>query len=230
MYLYIMSRPHSGSTILDILLGNTGAVASVGQLVSDMDLQANPCACGRTIGSCPFWSAVRARFEAEGGSWSGAAARSAGQANIKSQLKTRLAADDDAAMRELAATTAAVERAILAESGRTVLCDSTKEPTRALFLMRYCPDVRFVHLVRDPRAAVASHYWRLKDKGFYHFLRRDWRQPRLAPLFLALAALSWTVGNLLFLGVAREAKGQRDGVERRRLDFRRGVRRRTTGA
>ena len=203
MYLYIMSRPHSGSTILDILLGNSGVVSSVGQLVSDMGEAGNPCACGALIGACPFWAAVRARFEEGGRSWQEAAALSARQANIKSQLRTRLAADDDPAMRELAAATRAIEDAILAESGRAVLCDSTKEPTRALFLMRYRPDVRFVHLVRDPRAAVASHYWRLKDKGFYHFLRRDWRQPRLAPFFLALAALSWTVGNLLFLEVAR---------------------------
>ena len=61
------------------------------------------------------------------------------------------------------------------------------------------------HLVRDPRSAVASHYWRLKEKGFYHFLRHTWRAPRLAPLFLTLAASSWTVGNLLAELVARRA-------------------------
>jgi hypothetical protein len=51
--------------------------------------------------------------------------------------------------------------------------------------------------VRDPRSAVASHYWRLKEWHYFHFLRRDWHYPRLAPFFLVLAAASWTVGNLL---------------------------------
>lgn len=203
MYLYIMSRPHSGSTILDILLGNSGMVESVGQLVSDMGEPGNPCACGASIGACPFWASVRARVEAAGISWGEAVAASTGQGHLRSQLRTRTAAADDPAMLRLAVITAAIEAAILAESGKPVLCDSTKEPTRALFLMRYRPETRFVHLVRDPRSAVASHYWRLKERGFYHFLRRDWRAPQLAPLFLALAALGWTVGNLLFLALSR---------------------------
>ena len=63
MFLYVMSRPHSGSTILDILLGNTASVESVGQLVSDMGKLDNPCACGATIRTCPFWSEVRERVE-----------------------------------------------------------------------------------------------------------------------------------------------------------------------
>jgi hypothetical protein len=48
----------------------------------------------------------------------------------------------------------------------------------------------------------------LKDKGFYHFLRRDWRVPGMGPVFLALAAASWTVGNLLGELVARQAGGR----------------------
>ena len=60
MLLYIMSRPHSGSTILDILIGNSASVQGVGQLVSDMGKLDNPCACGASIRDCPFWQAVRA--------------------------------------------------------------------------------------------------------------------------------------------------------------------------
>ena len=69
MFLYIMSRPHSGSTILDILMGNSASVESVGQLVSDMGKLDNPCACGATIRDCPFWQEVRAEVEAGGISW-----------------------------------------------------------------------------------------------------------------------------------------------------------------
>ena len=65
-----------------------------------------------------------------------------------------------------------------------------------------------MHLVRDPRSAVASHYWRLKQKGYFHFLRKNRRHPRLAPFFLALAAASWTVGNLLSEVALRRARAR----------------------
>ena len=71
--------------------------------------------------------------------------------------------------------------AIAKVAGKPHVLDSTKEPTRGLFLAKFVPDAQLIRLVRDPRSAVASHYWRLKEKGFYHFLRRDWHAPRLAP-------------------------------------------------
>jgi hypothetical protein len=208
MYLYVMSRPHSGSTILDILLGNTEAVESVGQLVSDMGKLDNPCACGATIRACPFWREVRARVEAAGVRWNEAVEASVGQAHVTRFWRTLRAGRDDPAMARLASTTAVVARAIAEVAGKPVVLDSSKEPTRALFLARFYPDARLIRLVRDPRSAVASHYWRLKDMGYFHFLRRDYRLPWLSPLFLALAAASWTVGNLLHEIAASRAPGR----------------------
>ena len=82
MLLYIMSRPHSGSTILDILMGNSPAVEGVGQLVSDMGELDNPCACGASIGDCTFWQAVRAEVEAGGIGWDEAVRASVEQAHV----------------------------------------------------------------------------------------------------------------------------------------------------
>jgi hypothetical protein len=208
MFLYVMSRPHSGSTILDILLGNTEAVESVGQLVSDMGKLDNPCACGATIRACPFWTAVRARVEAAGVGWDEAVGASVGPAHVGRFWRTLRARGDDPAMLRLAEITAVVARAIAETAGKPVVLDSTKEPTRGLFLARFYPEARLIRLVRDPRGAVASHYWRLKDKGYFHFLRRDYRLPWLSPLFLALAALSWTVGNALHEVAASRAPGR----------------------
>ena len=58
--------------------------------------------------------------------------------------------------------------AIARTAGKPHVLDSTKEPTRALFLSSTTRR-RVIRLVRDPRSAVASHYWRLKEKGYYHF-------------------------------------------------------------
>src|SRR5829696_7823027 len=125
MFLYVMSRPHSGSTILDILLGNTEAVESVGQLVSDMGKLGNPCACGATIGGCPFWGAVRGRVEAAGVRWDEAVRASVGQAHVGRFWPTLRARPDDPEMLRLAEITAVVARAIADTAGKRVVLDST---------------------------------------------------------------------------------------------------------
>lgn len=197
MHLYIMSRPHSGSTILDVLLGNTRDVESVGQLISDMGKRGNLCSCGATIEDCPFWSKARDRLAAAGIDWDEAATALVEQAHVRRFLATWWAAPNDAHLRHLAMLTEKLIAAILGDSGKTVLLDSSKEPTHGLFLLKYVSSTRVIRLVRNPLSAVASHQWRLEKQGRFHFLRREYRRPELAPLFLVLAAGSWMVGNLL---------------------------------
>src|SRR3954451_17988517 len=120
MYLYVMSRPHSGSTILDILLGNTAAVESVGQLVSDMGKLDNPCACGATIRVCPFWREVRSTVEAAGVGWGEAMRASVGQAHVGRLWDAFPARDGDPSMGRLAEITAIVVRAIAETAGKPV--------------------------------------------------------------------------------------------------------------
>ncbi len=207
MLVYIMGRPHSGSTILDILLGNGREVSGVGQLVSDINLPLNPCGCGARICDCPFWRQVRTRVEALGCDWEKDGQALVDQAHIRRFWSTWRAADDDPAQRRLAEISHIIARAVTEVSGKRLMLDSSKEPTRGLLLMRYLPEARFIRLVRDPRSAVASHYWRLQ-KGFFHFLRRTYPARPGGPLFLALAAASWTVGNLLHEFVARRDPGR----------------------
>ena len=208
MYLYVMSRPHSGSTILDILLGNTASVESVGQLVSDMGKLDNPCACGATIRDCPFWREVRARVEGAGVNWDEAVAASVGQAHVGRFWATWRARADDPAMARLARITAVIAEAIAAAAGKAIVLDFDQGADARPVPCPLLPGRPAIRLVRDPRGAVASHYWRLKDKGYFHFLRRDYRVPGLSPLFLALAAASWTVGNLLHELAASRAPGR----------------------
>jgi hypothetical protein len=66
-YVYICSAGHSGSTLLDLLIGSHSRVASLGeidQLSKNLALDTQ-CACGVSVRSCPLWSEVITRVGAE---------------------------------------------------------------------------------------------------------------------------------------------------------------------
>jgi hypothetical protein len=194
-----MGRGHSGSTILDILLGGGAAIESVGEVVSGLEYYHRRvrCACGPLMRECPYWAEVRRRFEAEGFDWFALARLSKRQTDVRRWLPTWLARRDDRDLGRLAAMTRALARAIAGASGKPHVLDSNKEVARGLFLLKYLPEARVIHLVRDPRGIQRSHYWRLRDGRPFTFMRREFDGGWMAPLFLLLAAVSWSAGNVL---------------------------------
>ncbi len=205
MLIYVMGRPHSGSTILDIALGNSASIESVGELVSGLRFAArgHRCACGETMLDCKYWMAIRAAFDEAGGSsdnspsWDVFATESFEQAHIKSFMSTLLAPSGSPRLRRLGAANARAAEVIAAATGKAHVLDSSKEPTRALMLLRFCPSARVIHLIRDPRRSLASHYWRFrKQGGYFHFLRRSYRAPSMLVPFMLIATVGWTVGHL----------------------------------
>ena len=197
-----MGRGHSGSTILDVILGNSAAVESVGELVSGLgrEVESEICACGTPMRDCPYWEAARRIFAADTGEdWHEAARTLVRHAHIRNLPRTLFARSDSAEMRRLADTSIAFERAIARATGKEHMVDSSKEPTRGLMLLRFCPEARVIHLVRDPRRLMASNYWRYKDwNGYVRFLRRTYNMPRRLVLpFMLLEVVAWVVGNLI---------------------------------
>lgn len=199
MYLYVMGRGHSGSTILDILVGGGAAVESLGELSSGLlhYETGGHCACGALVRECPFWAAVRRAFEAEGHDWERFSRACRQQTSVRRWLATRLASANDSLRQELAAMTRAFTRAVATVSGKPHLLDSNKETARGLFLLRYVPEARVIHLVRDPRGVVRSHYWRVAEGRNFRFMHRLYSSERMGAFWLVLAAVSWTVGNML---------------------------------
>lgn len=63
--VYIASAGHSGSTILDILLGAHSRVFSTGELFALVEAisRNHPCACGESIRSCALWNDVRKSYQ-----------------------------------------------------------------------------------------------------------------------------------------------------------------------
>jgi hypothetical protein len=112
-WIYVAGRGHSGSTMLDAMLGNAPEIESVGELVSGMGRYEERCSCGETFDACPYWSAVRERFTARSGrAWDDAVSRSKGQAHIKAFPGTLFGAASKPWVTELLAITEAVGTAI----------------------------------------------------------------------------------------------------------------------
>lgn len=207
-----MGRPHCGSTIIDILIGNSAEVESVGELVSGLSREASGevCACGRTMLECPYWDRVREEFERDDVmSWAELRTSSVAQAHVRKLPQVVAATYGAHGLRSLGESTSRLGQVIAATAGKKHVLDSSKEPTRALMVLRFCPDSCAIHLVRDPRDAVASHYRRFrKQGGYFRFLRRTYFAPSMLVPFMLLAAASWTIGNIICELVRRFAPGR----------------------
>ena len=206
MYVYVMGRAHTGSTILDILLGNSPKVESVGQLVSHIGRLDTACSCGEKIRDCGFWTEVRRDvLDGQDYDWAELSKLHTDQGHVKSLISTFLAKRGSPRFARLADMTGRIDRALRKVSGKSVILDSSKEPTRGLFLLKHYDDARMIYLVRDPRSVVTSYYWRHRAGKPFHFLRKSYDSKWLWPYFLFVAAGSWIVGHAIFEAIARVA-------------------------
>lgn len=161
--LYIMGLFRSGSTILDIILGNHDEVESVGELrnlAASGWMGDEVCACGKPASECEYWTAVRRNWAIRVGG--DKVARLIELQNRFERIRSipallAASAVGTAAFREYGELTAALYDAIADVSGKRFIVDSTKYPARA-FALSQMPDVslRLVHLVRDGRGVVWS--------------------------------------------------------------------------
>ena len=206
LHLYIMGSGHSGSTILDILLGNSGELESVGELLAGLSrADSEPCSCGATMPGCAFWGAVRARLEAEGIAWSEVCGIvDTGFAGL---WRVWRAGRGDPAMARRARVAQALGRAIAASAGKPHVVNSSKTPAHGLLLLRHLPEARMIHVVRDPRQILRSFVWRVRS-GKHLNAARHGLAARSGPLFLMRMALGWTVANLACDLMARAYPGQ----------------------
>jgi Sulfotransferase family len=163
--LFVGGMPRSGSTLVDLMLGQLPRHCDVGELFYMW--QAGPlrnqvCACGRLFRDCEFWTAVGA---AAFGGWDAVDPREVmalqQRTDTTGKLPLALAGgllgNHEAAVRRYLNLTVAVYRAIAAVSGAEVVVDSTKRPSTAHLLARdERIDLRLVHVVRDPRGVVNS--------------------------------------------------------------------------
>jgi len=202
--LYIMGSGRSGSTVLDTILGNHPCAASFGELgnLPRFAWTADEyCACGERGTACPFWSAVRRRWEEAGGELESYVALQSRFERLRSLPRLWLSGEAFASWKR---QTEALYRALAAETGAAVLVDSSKSPARG-YALSFVPglDLFYLHLVRDGRGVA----WSLlkphaKDE-------RAGVQHDIAGRSVGRTALRWSVINLLSSAVLRRQREDR---------------------
>jgi hypothetical protein len=184
--LKITGLGRSGSTILDVVLGNHPDIESVGEAsnlirngwISRESLRGIPkdrlrrptCTCGKRLDvlyvdapdeACPFWSSVRREWLERA---DGESIESYPKLQNDFELKRRWPRllyerrRPSAPLRSYARLTRTFFESIRAVSGKPVIVDSTMVPIRA-YALGMVPgiDLYVVHLVRDGRGVVTSH-------------------------------------------------------------------------
>lgn len=196
-WIYIAGRGHSGSTLLDVILGNAEEIESVGEFISALRRYNAYCSCGLKFKKCPFWVNVMRDFEKQSGiDWDTAAKKLQNQAHIKKFLKTLFQSPRKKSSKELIYFNNLIANLICKTNNRYIV-DSSKEITRALFFIRYISKSKVIHIVRNPQQILQSNYYRLINGEGYKFLRKRYYPKRFLFLFLIVSCFSWLIGNIL---------------------------------
>lgn len=152
--LYVVGVKNCGSTMLDAILGNAPGAFSLGEAGGFHRFRGEQtCTCGEPPAACGPCRAVVDAWEADAG---------VGRASALFEMPAtgrclHWALVRTAARREYARMADLQLGAAAAATGRTVLIDSSKNIGRAAALvLDGGHDVRFVHLVRDPRGHLRS--------------------------------------------------------------------------
>lgn len=192
-WLYIVSAPHAGSTILDLLLGAHPQAVAVGELSHlPKNLALNStCSCGEPVRSCPFYRPLAEKLgrALDSDLWQTPYALDLGHI-LASRLRDperetavrrglrKLERGGWLAARRLgllgrapwpffarASSHSALAYEYAAEiAGADVVADSSKELIKPLETYLRHPDkLRIIHLLRDGRGVVHSHLTRKVD-------------------------------------------------------------------
>ena len=212
--VYICGYGRSGTTLLDIFLGQDEAVFGAGEvstLARHVWGNDEYCACGSPVRECPYWSEVV-------GSW-----REGEEVDSLARLRDEEEKIEGlfsfsrifggASFNHYARRTSKLLGLMSEVSGRPILVDSSKMPGRGFALSRLpSVDLHVVHVVRDGRGVAWSlmkPYKRDVASGL---------QKEIRPKSWFYTALRWTVVNLATELLCRKV-GKAKSIRVRYEDF-----------
>jgi Sulfotransferase family len=172
--LYVLATGRSGSTLVDIVLGNHPDVESVGEFGYYLRPgraagsarggwhEEQYCGCGERVNDCPFWSRVRHEWGERVGTGDVVGRYSELQEHYERyrrlpSMMLRERRRPSARFREYIEYNRALFETICEVSGKPVVVDSTKNLPRAFALSQTSGiELYVIHLVRDVRGVADS--------------------------------------------------------------------------
>ena len=195
--VYIAGYGRSGTTLLDIALGQHPAVAGAGEIATlsrHVWSHNEYCSCGQPASDCPLWGAIVRQWSGSFPLKSSIDDYKRDQENIESILSYRRILRlmlNRPAFKSYADKTFRLFEAIKQHSGKEIVVDSSKLPGRALALASIAGiDLFVVHLVRDGRGVA----WSLLQS-----YKRDVKagvQKEIKPKSALRTAARWCVVNV----------------------------------
>lgn len=190
--LFIAGAGRSGSTLLELILGNRPGFFSVGEVRFFWEYwqqQNRLCGCGELLTTCYFWTGVHERLKAVGVDVNQIAAL-ASRYDRTRNLMSIAWKNGRFFPNHLVTATSHLYRAIHAESTADAIVDSSKVPSH-LYLLKQIPNLNLhvLHLVRDGRAVAYS--WgkrRKRESGSLH-------QQTMPGKSLSKAIVVWMIEN-----------------------------------
>jgi len=193
--LFLGGLGRSGTTLVERLLGELPGAMALGEVIHLWERgvqEGERCGCGVPFGECPVWRRVG---EAAFGGWDAVDLDRFAELHaavdrtrhIPMLARDRLPADRAPLVAEYVEHYLRLYRAIAAESGATVLIDSSKQASLA-FCLRWAAragrlDLRVLHVVRDSRGVAYSWTREVRrpeaDAGGDEYMTR-WSPPRTA--------------------------------------------------
>jgi len=196
--VYIAGAGHSGSTLLDVVLGNHPAIVSVGELsyvFHDWERPTRRCSCGRRHQECTLWSGLRLEEP-----WD-ALERLTRTVERIGRLPQLMAGR---VPRDLRQRYRAAQRGVFdyveAQTGRSIVVDSSKTfagtAGRPLALAEVGGmDVRVIHLVRNGPDTMSSYLHPQRRRAHGH--------KRNGPWLGLQTVLGWVGANVVAARVSR---------------------------
>jgi len=157
--IYLLGAGHSGSTLLDLIMGSHSQIFGAGELQQyfvSPDSRIRSCMCGKTVLECPFWKKVFKNLNLESG-LTVYRKRKDFLLNRKSYLDSYYRCPVN--LEKYIELNEELYKNILKYSGKKIVFDSSKWPYRAELLLNSNKlDITILHLVRNGKGVTWS--WR----------------------------------------------------------------------
>lgn len=198
--LYIAGYGRSGSTVLDVMLGNHSQIVSAGELTYLLDEWQSSnrhCACGQSYQNCSFWGNLADSVSASDG-MKEILRRVEGRRHAISNLSVGIPLGVKDRYRDFHRRLFSY---IKRKSGKSIVVDSSKTgrhaPLRFYTLSEIAGlDVYVLHLVRNGQATMDSYVRKGRNWSL-----EGYRRPLRFPGFRA--AVGWTLANAFTIGLAK---------------------------